>query len=361
MLTPGAAANSIKVTRAGTVLGTFASVTNVAVYGDGGADNMTVNGVSTSANVFTLTGNVATLTPSAAGWSTDTITLNSITQVTLKGSNRGGSFTNTAATVASVLSGGTGNDTYRFAGSTMGAAATIADAGGSNTMKGPNQANVWTINAANAGNLNGSFTFTAFASLTGGSSTDSFVFSDQKGVTGTIDGAAGTNRMDYSAYSTALYVNLRTNVASGTGGIKNILQVYGGGQNDVLVGTGTGVLLVETAGKNLLIGGGGQATLDSGSGQYIVIAGTTSYDTNATALKAIESFWATNPQDFPHSVAQLSGPGITGGYKLNASTDQHDNAGDTIALDSPNDWLFWRLAGANADTESGTPGHSTYL
>ena len=61
--------------------------------------------------------------------------------------------------MASVLVGGTGANTYTFAGTSMGAATTIQGKGANNTVTGPtlaaNQTNVWTINGTNAGNLNG--------------------------------------------------------------------------------------------------------------------------------------------------------------------------------------------------------------
>jgi Ca2+-binding RTX toxin-like protein len=231
-----------------------------------------------------------------------------------------------------------------------------------NTLTGANTTNTWNITGKNAGTINGSFTFTAFANLTGGSGNDDFVFSNGQGVTGTINGGAGTNRLDYSAYTTGLYVNLHSKVATGTGRISNIEQVFGGSGNDVLVGFGSGILLEEGSGNDLIIGGSGQATIQSGSGQDIVIAGSTSYDTNQTALQAIESYWATMSIPFLTRVSQLSGVGTpTGHYKLNSSTVTHATASDTLTLGSANDWVFWRLTGTNADQLTGTPGDSTFI
>jgi len=155
---------------------------------------------------------------------------------------------------------------------------------------------------------------------------------------------------------------MRTKVATGTGGISNIQQVYGGSGNDVLVGFGSGILLRAGSGNDLVIGGSGQATIQSGSGQDIIIAGSTTYDANQTALQAIESYWSNTSIPFISRISQLSGVGTpTGHYKLNASTVTHANASDTVILQSVNDWLFWRLVGVNADTVTGTPGFSTYI
>jgi len=237
----------------------------------------------------------------------------------------------------------------------------VTGGSGNNTLRGANTASTWNITANNAGNINGAFTFTGFANLKGGTGTNDFVFSDQQGVTGTIDGGGGSNRLDYSAYSTGLYVNLRTGVATGTGGIENFKQVFGGNGNDILVGMGSGILLEEGTGNDLIIGGSGQATIQSGSGQDIVIAGSTTYDNNQAALQAIEDYWSTNGGTFAQRVAGLSS-GITGGYQLNSSTvKHHGGSGDTIALGSANDWLFWRMVGSGKDTLTGTPGQSTLI
>ena len=207
-------------------------------------------------------------------------------------------------------------------------------------------------------------TFTAFANLTGGSGNDDFVFSNGKGVTGTIAGGGGTDQLDYTKYTTGVYVNLLTGTATGAGGVTSILQLKGSGHNDVLVGDGTGVQLVETAGKNLIIGGtGGQATLDGGSGQDIVIAGSTIYDDNQVALKPSK---ATGRQTLEHSPCDWpllsSTSGITGGYQLNTSTvTHHSGSGDTIVLVSANDWVFQRMVGIGADTVTGTPKQSTMI
>jgi hypothetical protein len=239
----------------------------------------------------------------------------------------------------------------------------VTGGSGSNTLTGANTANTWNITGSNAGNINGSFTFVGFANLWGGTALNDFVFSNGAGVTGKIKGGTGANQLDYSAYLTGVYVNMVSGVATGTGGITNIQQVYGSGQGDVLVGNGIGVLLVEIAGMNLMIGGtGGQATLDSGSGQDIVIAGSTTYDNNQAALQAIEKYWSTNGGTFAQRVAGLTAGVEPGGYKLNSATvTHHGGNADTISLGSANDWLFWRMVGAGADTLTGTPGQSTLI
>jgi len=72
--------------------------------------------------------------------------------------------------------------------------------------------------------------------LRGGNANDTFIFSANDivlaGGSGTIDGGAGINTLDYSAYTDAVAVNLDTGAATGTSGISNIHNVIGGSGPD---------------------------------------------------------------------------------------------------------------------------------
>ncbi|MGD8592394.1 MAG: calcium-binding protein, partial [Gammaproteobacteria bacterium] len=109
------------------------------------------------------------------------------------------------------------------------------------TLVGTNTANTWNISGAdNAGNINGAFNFTSMENLTGGNNTDTFVFDNGLAVSGNINGgSAGTDKLDYSNYTTAVTVDLANNMATGTGGISNIDAVDGGTAADTLVGGNT--------------------------------------------------------------------------------------------------------------------------
>jgi len=340
---------------------------------DGGSGKNTVIGPNL-ADTFNITANNA--------GNVNTTIIPSFTRIqNLTGGGQPTSFVFAAGvTVSGNINGGAGGGTLNYQNYSsnvsvnlqtsratgVGGAATnlvgVTGGSGNDTLRGANTANTWNITANDAGNINGSFTFARFANLTGGTANDFFVFSNGSGVSGTINGGTGTSRLDYSSYLTGVYVNLVTGVATGAGSVTNIQQVHGSGNNDVLVGNGAGVLLMETAGMNLMIGGtAGRATLDSGSGQDIVIVGSTTYDNNQAALQAIEDYWSTNGGTFAQRVAGLSS-GIPGGYQLNSSTvKHHTGSGDTIALGSANDWLFWRMLGSDKDTLTGTPGQSTRI
>ena len=66
---------------------------------------------------------------------------------------------------------------------------------GNDTLIGRNAANAWSLNTADAGTINGTFTFTGVENLTGGISTDAFTIQSGATLTGSIDGAAGTDTL----------------------------------------------------------------------------------------------------------------------------------------------------------------------
>ncbi|MEQ8467688.1 two-partner secretion domain-containing protein, partial [Coleofasciculus sp. E1-EBD-02] len=117
------------------------------------------------------------------------------------------------------LSGGSANDTFQLNnGVTF--TGTINGGGGDNTIIGSNTPNTWNLTNSNAGSINGS-NFTAINNLTGGSNNDTFQFNDGVTFTGTVDGGAGIDTLDYSAYTSPLTVNL-----AALGGV-NIEQIAG--------------------------------------------------------------------------------------------------------------------------------------
>jgi hypothetical protein len=164
---------------------------------------------------------------------------------TLTGTNGSNTWTLTSTNAGSVngfayssfqnLTGGTGNDTFRFVGGNVsgkidggaagtntldyfasGSAATVnlqtktatsigttwaninaaIGTGTTDTLVGANATNTWNLTSTNAGNVNGTFAFTGFVNLTGGSGNDTCTFSDGAGVTGVLDGQGGTNALN---------------------------------------------------------------------------------------------------------------------------------------------------------------------
>jgi len=123
--------------------------------------------------------------------------------------------------------------------------------GGNDTdiMTAPNSPNTFQILHTNSGVLNGRVGFVGIENLTGGTSSDRFAFADGQNVTGGVAGMGGTDMLDYSAYSTAVNVDLQTNTATGVGVFGGIECIRGGTGSDILTGTGN-VNLWEITGVN---------------------------------------------------------------------------------------------------------------
>jgi uncharacterized repeat protein (TIGR01451 family) len=153
------------------------------------------------------------------------------------------SLTSSAVTVnlqllqTTLTSGGTLVNKFTSIGSLVG------DSAVAETLVGPNTNQTWSILGANSGTVAGA-SFQAFANLTGGTGNDGFQFADGASLSGTLNGGGGSNTADYSAYSSALTVNLTTaqtrvtsTAAIVTGGLVN-LQTYTGssGGSDTLAG-----------------------------------------------------------------------------------------------------------------------------
>jgi len=112
----------------------------------------------------------------------------------------------------------------------------VGSANSSNMLVGANTANVWQISGGNAGSVN-SVTFSAFPSLTGGTSSDSFQFGSSGFLSGSIAAGGGVNTLDYSARSSGIMVNVQSATATAVGGtFANITALIGGSGSNSLTG-----------------------------------------------------------------------------------------------------------------------------
>jgi hypothetical protein len=194
---------------------------------------------------------------------------------------RAGLGTLTYSNMANVaLDTSNGSDTITVKSTPAGTALAVNGGTGTNTLVGSAVPNTWNLTGSNAGTLSsasipGPVSFTAVQNLTGGATTNAFVFSDGASVSGTIQGG-GSGSLDYSAYPSDVTVNLQTATATGVGGtIAGIRSLTGGSGNSTLVGadvaslwnvtalnTGTvaGASTVTFAGFQNLAGGAGSNT-----------------------------------------------------------------------------------------------------
>jgi filamentous hemagglutinin family protein len=380
---------------------------NIAI---GGTDS-TISALDlTAAEIGALQEGFSSITIGRAD-GTGTITLNPVTfndpvniagGSTLVGSNVNTTFTITGTDAGSVsgfpngltfssienLTGGTANDTFLFGNGasisgtingssgfdTLNYSATatpvtvnlgtgilnieslIGGSSGNNTLVSSNTANTWNLTAPNTGNINGTVGFSSFQNLTGGTSNDTFVFSNGVGVSGTINGGAGTNTLDYSAYNTPITVNLGLGTATNTGGLSNIQNVTGGTNNDTLIGDANNNIVRGNAGDDTLSGGGGADILEGGTGSDRVVE---TQDANMTLTDTSLVIGDLGTQ----TLSSIEAATLTGGAGVNSFTVRNWSGTATIDGGSGDDTYIINLNGTGAGTttvsDSGTTGTDT--
>jgi hypothetical protein len=230
------------------------------------------------------------------------------------------------------------------------------------TLIGPNSSIIWSLTGGDSGTV-GTFSFTGFADLTGGSGNDTFQFGPNGNLNGSIDGGAGTNTLSYQSYTRNVYVSLQTGIATGFHSIANIQNVTGSAVGgDVLVGNGNSNVLKVNAGNNLVIGGGGADTLQGGSGDDILIAGTTSYDQNPFALDALLATWDNTSLSYYQRVGALTqGVGYydsqgnlqTAALDPGSTVTQPTGSKPSTLVGGGMDWFFATLADTIKNKKAG--------
>jgi Ca2+-binding RTX toxin-like protein len=142
------------------------------------------------------------------------------------------------------------------------------------TLKSGNGADRFNISTKNA------FVVKALAA---GGGDDTFAFANQATLTGagTADGGAGSDTLDYSAYTTGVMVtagsatgiSTTTNMENAIGGPANDMLYGRSGADSTLIGGGGADLLQGGSGNDILVGGPGADTLKGGAGDDLTIWG----------------------------------------------------------------------------------------
>jgi filamentous hemagglutinin family protein len=263
----------------------FGAAVNVALTGLGGTDGFagTANAAlgGTFTNIDTVTGSAAGATDTltgrnaAATWNvgaagtyvSGAVTLNFSQFKNLTGGTAGDDFVFAAAgTVAGSIDGGLGANTLDWSayataravvltalGTAAGFAGTEASIGGTfdnitsvvgsaaaatDSLTGLNALSNWAITGANAGTYASTnvLAFSNVDSLVGGSAADAFAFANAATLAGSVDGGAGADVLDWSAYATGRGASLTalggTDGFNGTeasiaGNFSNINQIIG--------------------------------------------------------------------------------------------------------------------------------------
>ncbi len=105
---------------------------------------------------------------------------------------------------------------------------------------GGGTANVWTLTGVDRGHINNVLNYERIENLTGGSQDDRYILDPSDSVSGMVQGAGGTDMLDYVAFgvSTPVIVNRQTQKATGIGNtFDGIDRVLGGSSShDSLIG-----------------------------------------------------------------------------------------------------------------------------
>jgi hypothetical protein len=242
-----------------------------------------------------------------------------------------------------------------------------------NMLVGPDTNNSWVISGADSGTLDGVVSFSGFARLIGGAAGDTFGFQQAGTISGIIDGAGGTNALDYSQRTGATVVDLALNLASAVnnglaGSVFHIANVTGGAGDSLLVGDARDNTLTGGIGRNILIGGAGTDTLDASrsAGDNILIGGGTDWDINIGALNAIFAEWTRIDLSFPDRLSDLlKGTNGRGAKPLNLVnglpillTPSTSSTKGTVHADGAKDTL---IGTSRIDPQTNLPAHDWFL
>jgi len=225
--------------------------------------------------------------------------------------------------------GGNGNDTMVGGDGRD----TMVGSAGIDTAVGPDATANWRISGVGSGILNTTTSFRLVEALTGGTGDDSYRFVGKGAVTGKVDGGAGVNTLDYTFIGSGVRANLFAGTATRTGSIANIDNVIGGAGRDILVGNAGANRLTSNGGRDILIGGGGADSLVGGNGDDILVAGSTDHDGSNASLENLLKEWKrllAYTTRVRHLNRTLAG-GANGASELTVAT-VHDDGGATDSL-----------------------------
>jgi hypothetical protein len=177
-------------------------VNSITVNGNGSGNTLAVKSQSGEPLTWTVSGTDSGSVTGITELVTPPLAFNTIQNIT--GSDNGDTFVISGGTLAGMILGGSGN----------------------NTIVGDNVANTWNITGSNAGNLTGVNSFASIQNLTGGTAGNNFVFANNAGVSGTVNGnSSSNNSVDVSASSSSVTVNVTADqqgTASLTDGLAQI-------------------------------------------------------------------------------------------------------------------------------------------
>lgn len=169
---------------------------------------------------------------------------------------------------------------------------------GSNALHAARFNNDWHVTSSRGVSLNGT-PFQHIDHMSGSTLADNYRFADGVYFAGTLNGSAGRNTLDYSAWTSDVVVNLMWGEASNVNGnrvrgVLNIQDFVGGSGNDLFVGNHVANQATGGAGRDVLIGGMGADELDGGADEDLLISERYAYDRDRVRLSQISADWGAH-------------------------------------------------------------------
>ena len=265
---------------------------------------------------------------------------------------------------ADTLNGGTDNDTLNGnagddilngnGGNDIAIYSTGTDVfngnGGNDTFFGPDAVNTWNLTGTNTGTLNAT-TFDTTENLEGGIDTDTFIFADGASVTGYLEGSAGIDLLDYTAYTTSVTVDLASNSATGTNGVFNFENITGGQVNDSLTGNNVANVIAGGLGDDVINGEGGNDILNGDGGADVINGGNGADTLNGGTDNDTLNGNAGNDI--------LNGNGGNDIAIYSTGTDVFNGNGGNDTFFGPDAVNTWNLTGTNTGTLNATTFDTT--
>ena len=236
------------------------------------------------------------------------------------------------------------------------------------TLTGTSGADAFEIVGSNDnGTVNSTVTFSSFENLAGAGGADSFKFPSGLGLTGSIDGGADVDVIDYSQYSTGVSVNLATGVSTNiAGGISNIENAIGGQNDDSLTGSAVDNSLVGGLGSDVFfVTDGGDDTITGGMGtdtvNFSLATGPITIDLDDAAAQTVRTgqtveLGAGGIENF---VGSTGADQVTVSATVNHSVTGNGGSDTLVSNDNANN--VWAISSDDTGTLEDTPASGTVV
>jgi hypothetical protein len=311
------------------------SIATLLPAGFTGVENL-VGGTGADSFTFVTPGSLSGTIDGGAG--TDTLVGDNVGRTfTITGPNAGTVTVILPARFSNIenLTGGTGNDTFVFAGGTLSGTINGGGPPGVDNIVGDDTGRTYTINGANSGTISGLGAFAGIANLTAGAGADSFVFVSPGTLSGSINAGGGTDTLTADGGGRTFTINAADGGALSTilgGTFSAVENLAGGGGADAFVFT-TGTL------SGNVDGGAGADTLagDNTARTFTVTAANSGTVTTILggSFSNVESLTGGSAGD---AFTFAAGGSLTGTINGGGGTDTitGDNTGRTFNITGAN-------------------------